>query len=481
MLVRKKMLIFATIFIWILFFGFLDHKYQTRSSFFNIFEKQYPDRPALEAYVNSWKLLEAELAAHRPNCEPPERLGTAAAVGYNATAEKPVMNLLKMPAGDIEVMKQAHTGFINTIRSRGPVLVYSQGTRGIVTTAGGYYLPVMVISLRMLRRTGSTLPIEIFLMAHLEYEREICDVVLPALNAKCVVLSDIIDAVSHSNNVVHYQLKLFAMIFSTFEEILLLDADSFPLHDPEVIFKSKVFRKAGMITWPDFWHSTTSEMYYTVSSQARPPTSLRASSGAGEMFVSKKTHTRTLLLAAYYNYYGPSHYYPLLSQGGPGEGDKETFISAAIVLGQSFYAVSERVNNIGHWNPEKHKVEGSAMVQYDPRDDYSLTSQGKFRAKDPSSAPPIKALFIHANFPKVNPSTIFSDGGPTRDADGKEIRIWIDRQEIVQGLGIGVEKRLWEEVKWTACELEGKFQDWKGKGDVCANVVRYMRSVFASE
>lgn len=64
-----------------------------------------------------------------------------------------------------------------TGESSAPTL-HIPGTKGIVSTAGGTY-PILVISLRMLRRTGSTLPIEIFLADEDEYEEYICDVVLP--------------------------------------------------------------------------------------------------------------------------------------------------------------------------------------------------------------------------------------------------------------------------------------------------------------
>ncbi|KAK7679537.1 Golgi alpha-1,2- mannosyltransferase [Cerrena zonata] len=43
----------------------------------------------------------------------------------------------------------------------------------------------------------------------------------------------------------------------------------------------------------------------------------------------------------YYNYYGPDYYYPLLSQGAAGEGDKETFIAAAHKLKLPYYQVKE--------------------------------------------------------------------------------------------------------------------------------------------
>jgi Mannosyltransferase putative len=49
---------------------------------------------------------------------------------------------------------------------------------------------------------------------------------------------------------------------------------------------------------------------------------VRSSTESGEIMYSKPKHELSLLLATYYNYYGPDFYYPLQSQGAPGEGDR---------------------------------------------------------------------------------------------------------------------------------------------------------------
>lgn len=41
----------------------------------------------------------------------------------------------------------------------------------------------------------------------------------------------------------------------------------------------------------------------------------------------------------YYQLYGPSIYYPLLSQGTLGQGEKETYVAAAMALNMSFYQI----------------------------------------------------------------------------------------------------------------------------------------------
>ncbi|MCJ1257328.1 hypothetical protein MMC24_005153 [Lignoscripta atroalba] len=430
-----------------------------------------------------WRSFQSLLASSGPECESPKRLDRAKAVGYNAVDETPRPELLEMPNEDLERMRRAHDNFVHGIKaSNAAAAIYTPSTRGIVSTAGGYYLPVLVISLRMLRRTGSNLPMEVFLASKEEYESYICGQVLPSLNAKCIVLSDILDAASQSNDTItiqHYQLKSFAMLLSSFEELLFLDADSFPIHSPDKLFESEPFISKGMLTWPDFWASSTSAQYYSISSQTQPPTTLRASSETGEILLSKKSHFQSLLLASYYNYYGPSHYYMLLSQGAPGEGDKETFLAAATALDQPFYATSEKVRPIGHAKQDGG-VAGSAMVQYDPMEDYNLTKQGLWRVKNSTVADSPRPFFVHANFPKFNPVTIFDEGGPTRHPNGTYRRAWTDNEETIKGFGFDLERQFWEEIKWTACELEDKFRSWEKSHGICENVMNYWNNVFGT-
>ncbi|RMJ24602.1 Alpha-1,2-mannosyltransferase [Aspergillus sp. HF37] len=80
---------------------------------------------------------------------------------------------------------------------------------------------------------------EVFLADWGEYEDHICDVVLPSLNARCVVLADHLGAAPDVKKIEKYQFKLFAMLLSSFEEVLFLDADAFPLMKPEDMFTSE--------------------------------------------------------------------------------------------------------------------------------------------------------------------------------------------------------------------------------------------------
>ncbi|KAJ5692265.1 hypothetical protein N7462_001688 [Penicillium macrosclerotiorum] len=431
-------------------------------------------------HVNFWRQLQPLLLAYEPQCKPPRRLGNAPASGF--TPRDPISRpeLLKMPAHDVLRMRNAHDDFVTAIRTDPPQISYIPDTRGLVTTAGGSYLPVLVISLRMLRRTGSKLPMEVFLATPDEYEQTICDQVLPALNAKCIVMSEIMNAVPGAAKIEKYQLKPFAMLFSSFEEILFLDADAFPIAKPESLFENEPFKSTKMLTWPDFWASSASPYYYEISSQAVTPMDSRQSTESGEMLISKKTHLRTLLLCTYYNFWGPTHYYRLLSQGAAGEGDKETFITAAAALGEPFYQVSEPICAMGHQT--EGGLAGSAMVQFNPMEDYKLTQKGQWRVNG-SVAPAPHPFFIHANFPKFNPATVFSKQAvnPAFNDDGTYTRAWTIPEDTIKAFGSDVEKQFWAEILWTGCELETQFESWKNQTGICSDVKKYWDAQFGPE
>ncbi|KAF7717629.1 Alpha-1,2-mannosyltransferase [Penicillium ucsense] len=431
-----------------------------------------------------WQQLHELVERHGPQAMPIVEYEKAPTEGFDPEDSQPLQNYLTVDSDDVSGIKIAHARFLaaladDPLASRVP---YRPGTRGIVSTAGGAYLPVLVISLRMLRRTGSTLPMEVFLADEGEYEQEICDQVLPELNAQCVVLSQILTA--SPAKIEKYQFKPFAMLFSSFEEILFLDADAFPLQKPDqLLFDTEPFRTTGLVTWPDFWRLSVSPLFYEITGVEAPLRNLRQSTESGEVLLSKKTHGQTLLLVTYYNYWGPGYYYPLLSQGAAGEGDKETFVAAATVLQAPFYQVSERLVALGHRKSKEGGLAGSAMAQFNPVEDYQLHENGQSRLRGDEATQP-GVFFIHANFPKFNPATIFDkhEVNPAFTDEGDYTRAWTIPEDVVGRYSENedVEKAFWSEVKWTACELEDKFVTWRDRprGSVCDGVVKYWQHVF---
>ena len=279
-------------------------------------------------------------------------------------------------------------------------------------TAGGLYFGVAITSVRMLRRAGSILPVEVFLDSWNDYDISSCERILPALNARCIVMSEVWNKTPKFGKLNKNQYKVFALLFSSFEEVLFLDADAFPAHNPDVLFDVEPFKSTGLITWPDFWVSTTSHYFYEIAGIETPSLDTRRSSESGIMLYNKRRHANSLLLATYYNYYGPAHYYSLLSQGAAGEGDKETFLHAAMALGEPFYAVHNRVRVIGD------KLNGTwqtaGMTQSDPVEDWA---QARTASLDPDTVEKKEVeeprpLFIHNNIVKLDVNHLFASIDP---------------------------------------------------------------------
>lgn len=443
-----------------------------------------------EQQVAFWQSIYPTIIQNKPQCE---RLDPVAGqgIGYDPTNhDEPRPNRLTVSTTQADELRFAHERFTDQISSGNYTLPMNPNTRGIVTTAGGPYLPVALLSLRMLRLTGSQLPLEVFLASQAEWDHQICDVLFPTLNARCIVLEDIFNPSGERSplGIDKYQYKIMSILFSSFEEVLFLDSDCFPVVDPASYFESTPFQSTGLIRWPDFWFASESPYFFEIANIPEPDLWAHSATESGELFYSKKLHTKSLLLALYYNFYGPGFYYPLQSQGNPGEGDKETFIWSAVVFNESFFSVHKPVQALGYMSTEG-KWRGSAMVQFDPVEDYSHQEKVKAGLIPDSdrSKLPFRPLFVHVNFPKIDPGSIFDEvsfgvTGPTKDVDGKLRRIWHENAKgSIDYFGYDLERKLWSVVKDIACEYENTILAWQGKTGVCEKATNYWNTVFEDE
>ncbi|KAL5358286.1 mannosyltransferase putative-domain-containing protein [Aspergillus floccosus] len=468
---RKTIIIYACAFLFLLNIGYSYWRW----------ERPIVSSPFQDQNAQLWQQLHPLLEAYKPNCSQPVLRGSAGTQRFNALGETPRRNYVSNVDDILLPMQAAHDGFLNAIGRLSLNRAYIPRTTGIVSSAGGTYLPTFIVSLLLLRRTGSTLPVELFMKDRAEYEPSICETVLPPLGAKCVVLSDVLagqDNLQSLEKIEHFQIKSFAMLFSSFEKFLWLDADCVSLYDPAVLFNAEPFESTGLVTWPDFWANTAAPVYFNISRQPAPPSTTRQATEAGVLLISKETHFSTLLLAAYYNYYGPDYYYILLDQGAPGAGDKDTFLHAAVALNKTFYAVSEKVVDVGNvtpWNPDV--AINAGYIQTDPIQDYNLTSQQKWRVKDPSAADPPRAFFVHAGDPEFNPGKDLL-GQKLIGFDGKPTRLWTHPPEAMRRLGFDVERMFWEATISVACEMQPAFTSWESKSGLCEKVKEHWDAVF---
>lgn len=118
--------------------------------------------------------------------------------------------------------------------------------------AGGpdYFLNAY-INCKMLREMGCTLPIEWFYMGDEmkpEWLQKIADNIP---NVTCIDLH--IGQPNNDNTKARggWQNKVVSIIKSSFDQVLFLDADCFPLKDPTYLFDDDFFKATGCVLWPD--------------------------------------------------------------------------------------------------------------------------------------------------------------------------------------------------------------------------------------
>ncbi|KAH9882484.1 hypothetical protein J1614_000720 [Plenodomus biglobosus] len=491
--------------IFLLFSGlfFLPRQYDgaTVLPHFNLHHKNVTEAAStFNASVHHfWRDLAAALLEAKPQCD-----ALSVSIKEGESLPDPVWEPLKQDKKPIDRLQnftdyhetalfRAHYSMRSAAKRLAPKMPFAPGTTGIVTTANAKYMPIFLVSLRMLRRTGNKMPVEVFIDDWSKYDAVICDTVLPSLNAQCVVMSNVYDSAPYIAQPDHYQYKIFAIFFSSFQHVLFLDSDAFPAYDPSVLFTTAPYTTHGLVTWPDYWALTVSTHFYHIAAIPEEPSQGRLSSESGQLLINKDIHRESLLMMVYYNYYGPDYYYILLSQGAPGAGDKETFVQAALAVGLPFYQVRTPPRALGRFVSGSYR--GSAIAQADPGldFDYQIPMRSHIHPAehwkdidlahpDPAvakalnrtrKAPPRpRPVFLHQNILKLDPATVLDDKTqPTFEPDGTPHRMWGDKEGMVKMLGYDVERRLWDVIAEEGCRDK---QDAK----TCGKLRAFVTEVF---
>lgn len=301
-------------------------------------------------------------------------------------------------------LQTKHDDVVRAIRTMlvPPLEIYSGD--GIVISSAKLTLPAVIGSIVQLRETKSELPVEVILDSEKDYNKQACEEVLPRLNAKCKVLERELGAETLQKlKLKGFQLKMLAILMSLFDNTIVLDADNWVAKNPDFLLTSQPYLETKFLLWPDAWHKGTSPLYYDIArfEVGEPvrrdgfpndkPFSLYVSKNidtevffhdlagvpsfkgteSGQLVISKREHFRSLILLAYYNFYGPDFYYPLLYQGTYGSGDRETFVPALHVMNEPYYMCDYEMTFVGvkrkYVEKEGTYMDESTMVQRDPQ------------------------------------------------------------------------------------------------------------------
>lgn len=432
-------------------------------------------------------------------------------------------SFLRISSEEKSDLTRSHERFMANLPLAFPQELLDLGARygflqgnGIVYLGGGKYNQLVLLSVSLLRLTGSKLPVEVIMPTKGDFDIDLCNSVLPAMNGRCKIMTDFLPQ-SLVKSLKNFQLKSLALLVSSFKNVLYMDADNLPVRNPDLLFSNEPFVSQHMVVWPDLWRRSTSPHFYDIAAIAHDPTYRmrtsyfpgdpkgaqggqvsfhdtkgtipEASSETGQFMINKEKHARTLFLSVYYNYYGPDYYYPLFSQGAAGEGDKETFIAAAHKLGLPYYQVKEFNREFG---PVKSngKREYFGMGQYDPIADYYNGQFGLVVYPDVSKFPKndmdssnynydfhmYKAstlMFLHSNWPKYYFDEMFgstnSHGRGPKDASGQRRRLYSDHMKLEAGFDFELE--IIRHVRTWYCKSSVNLQNMAEAGTPARNNV----------
>ena len=197
--------------------------------------------------------------------------------------------------------------------------------RGIVIPAGGMkYFPCAWVCIKMLRRFGCTLPIEVWHLGPAEMDDEMRALLAP-LGVKTVDARAV--QRTHPVRILNgWELKAFALLHCAFGEVLLLDADNVPMVDPTFLFDTPEYRQAGAIFWPDYSRLPPERSIWRVTGV---PYQDEAEFESGEMVIDKARCWKALHVTMHLNEHSDFYYRHI-------HGDKETFHMAWRKIGQEY-------------------------------------------------------------------------------------------------------------------------------------------------
>ena len=246
--------------------------------------------------------------------------------------------------------------------------------RGIVTTGGGlrYMVPTLV-SVYMIRRTGCTLPVEVWFFEN-ELPGPAAAAELRAMGVRVRSIDEMrLDAsrevFKYGARGFGYVMKAAVVLFSSFEEVIYLDSDNVPLRDLSDLFELPAYRETGAILWPDYWAPSMAPDLFLIAPEAAPGPNSTCESG--QAVFHKRQTWRALLLTLFLNCQGVLYYN--LMTNYLGMGDKESFPLAMRMLKQPYHSVGEAypVGSVGLEGAPRvlggpPALQSTTMVQYHP-------------------------------------------------------------------------------------------------------------------
>ncbi|CEG42579.1 hypothetical protein PPTG_03296 [Plasmopara halstedii] len=235
-------------------------------------------------------------------------------------------------------------------------------SRGIVYVVYEQLLLSVYAAIRALRSTGCTLPIELW------YRQDETNAFHPLLQELQLHYGAYLRVIKDARAKKFYT-KLYAVFYTAFDHVLLLDADNFAAQDPTHLFTTEVYNNTGAIFWPDYWMPNRTIFKTKKNSDVWEfmgvPFVDMFEQESGQVLVNRVKHTKALHTLLHYGLTEP--HFP--AKFNMLWGDKDLFRFAWMRTNSSFHMIKRPPGSLGLKASHLNIFCGNTMVQHNPDGD----------------------------------------------------------------------------------------------------------------
>uniref|UniRef100_K3WIB6 Uncharacterized protein n=1 Tax=Globisporangium ultimum (strain ATCC 200006 / CBS 805.95 / DAOM BR144) TaxID=431595 RepID=K3WIB6_GLOUD len=236
-------------------------------------------------------------------------------------------------------------------------------TNGVIMIIYDKVLPSAYATIRMLRVQGCELPVELWYRPdEMSIDNPIIHKLLADYNVR---MRPIFDSRAQG-----FHVKPYAVYYSNFDNVLLLDADNLPAKDPTYLFEEPEFLRTGAIFWPDYWQPSNSLFQLTNTSLLWQLTGVSYvdmfEQESGQVLINRPKSKKALDKLMYYSTHEPR----LMESLHLIWGDKDLFRLAWLNASQPYHYISypPAVGGLDLMQ-SKGVFCGLAMIQHDVQGD----------------------------------------------------------------------------------------------------------------
>ena len=292
-------------------------------------------------------------------------------------------------------------------------------SKGIIISGGGRYLLCALVNIKILRGHGCDLPIELW---HFKNERlpSRAEGKLKTWGVRCRELPEL---------PIQYACKPYAVAYTEFDEVLVLDADNTPIRNPDYLFESSPYQDTGAVFWPDFEMAPANEAWSKLANLPEPIKTRQQESG--QLLIDRKRCAKAIEKTLEFNLN-----YDETSQWLWGcKGDKDTFQLAWYAVRQPFHMIPELPGSAGQVTDGVYR--SNSLVQHDTygRPLFMHKNANKWHLSRKASRSWDR--FIFAKDPKGEDVHITLSGDSqfhTHEILPKERTYEVDAEKIIAGL-----------------------------------------------